>query len=97
LWVQFLPGLPVNAVCKGGVLTVNRRKSVAENIFLRMGHGISRMFQETIGELRKVSWPSRPEARSMTILVIVVILAMAIFLGVLDLVYTQVFKLILGG
>jgi preprotein translocase subunit SecE len=70
---------------------------VAENIFLRMGHGIGRLFQETIGELRKVSWPSGPEARSMTILVIAVIMAMALFLGLLDVAYTQIFKLILGG
>jgi len=39
---------------------------------------------QTSGELRKVSWPTWPEARQLTILVIIVMVVIGIFLGVVD-------------
>ena len=47
-------------------------------------NGIARFYRETIGELRKVSWPTREEALNLTILVIIVLIAMAILLGSVD-------------
>jgi preprotein translocase subunit SecE len=47
-------------------------------------NAIQRYFNETAGELRKVSWPTWPEARQLTILVIIVMVAMGIFLGLVD-------------
>ncbi len=47
-------------------------------------NAIQRYFNETTGELRKVSWPTWPEARQLTILVIIVMVAMGIFLGLVD-------------
>jgi preprotein translocase subunit SecE len=47
--------------------------------------------RETIGELRKVSWPSRQEALSLTWVVILVMIVMAAFLGGLDYVFIQFF------
>ena len=58
---------------------------------------IQRFFRETMGELRKVSWPTRQEATNLTIIVLIVIIAMSSFLGVLDFIYTRVFSLVLGG
>jgi len=58
---------------------------------------ITRYFRETIGELRKVTWPTRQEATSLTIVVLIVIAVMSTFLGVLDLIYTRFFILILGS
>jgi preprotein translocase subunit SecE len=66
------------------------------NIFQRFGHNVQRFFQETIGELRKVSWPTRQEAIHLTEIVIVVIFLMAAILGGLDWVYAQGFGVILG-
>jgi preprotein translocase subunit SecE len=66
------------------------------NFFQRFLYNIRKYFQETIGELRKVSWPTRKEAIRLTQIVIIVIFAMAIFLGGLDYLYTQIFGLILG-
>jgi preprotein translocase subunit SecE len=66
------------------------------NIFQRFLHNIQRFFQETIGELRKVSWPTRREATRLTWIVIGVILVMAAVLGGLDWVYSKLFGLILG-
>lgn len=58
-------------------------------------NAIKRYFNETIGELRKVSWPTRKEAINLTIVVLVVTLSMSAFLGLLDYVFTQLFALIL--
>lgn len=66
------------------------------NVFQRMGNGIQRYFKETVGELRKVSWPTRKEAYNLTLVVLAVMLAMSVFLGFLDFLFTRFFALILG-
>jgi preprotein translocase subunit SecE len=66
------------------------------NFFQRTWFKIQRFFQETIGELRKVSWPTRREAIRMTWIVIGVILVMAVILGGLDFIYSKIFSVILG-
>jgi preprotein translocase subunit SecE len=60
-------------------------------------NAISRYFRETIGELRKVTWPTRKEATNLTIVVLIVVTVMSLFLGVLDFIYTRFFILILGS
>ena len=68
------------------------------NIFQRIGNGVKLFFRETIGELRKVSWPTRKEALNLTWIVLLVIGAMTIYLGViLDSLYTVFFRLLLGA
>jgi preprotein translocase subunit SecE len=67
------------------------------NIFQRFWYKVQKFFQETIGELRRVSWPTRQEAIRLTEIVIVVIFIMSAILGGLDWVYAKVFGLILGG
>lgn len=42
-----------------------------------------RYFKETRAELRKVHWPSRTEARNLTIIVLAVTFAMTVLLGVI--------------
>lgn len=44
---------------------------------------ITRYIRETRGELRKVTWPTREEAWRLTLIVLGVTAAMAIFLGVI--------------
>jgi preprotein translocase subunit SecE len=58
---------------------------------------VTRYFRETIGELRKVTWPTRQEATSLTIVVLIVIAVMSMFLGILDFIYSRFFILILGS
>ncbi len=65
------------------------------NIFQRFWFRIQKFFQETIGELRKVSWPTRREAIRLTWIVIGVILVMALILGGLDFIYAKFFAAIL--
>ena len=50
---------------------------------------IQRFWRETIGELRKVTWPTPEEAWKMTRLVLVVMVIMALLLGVLDFAFSQ--------
>ena len=57
---------------------------------------IQRYFRETMGELRKVTWPTRQEATNLTIVVLIVISVMSIFLAVLDFIFSEFFLLILG-
>ena len=61
----------------------------------KQSNAIQRYIRETIGELRKVNWPTRKEATNLTIVVIIVLIAMGAFLGVLDLLFTRLFALIL--
>ena len=44
---------------------------------------VTRYLRETRGELRKVTWPTREEAWRLTLIVLGVSAAMAIFLGVM--------------
>jgi len=72
-------------------------KTSKPNRIQRFGQGVRQFLKETIGELRKVSWPTRKEAWNLTVVVLIVLLVMTIFLGTLDLVYSQLFKFILGA
>ncbi len=40
--------------------------------------------KESIGELKKVSWPRKEEVITSSILIIVFVVLMAVFLGVID-------------
>jgi len=47
-------------------------------------NAVARFYRETVGELRKVSWPTRAEATNLTIIVIIVLACMALLLGTID-------------
>lgn len=51
-------------------------------------NAIQRWFRETVGELRKVSWPTTQEAWRLTRIVILVVVAMSALLGLLDLLFS---------
>jgi preprotein translocase subunit SecE len=59
-------------------------------------NAIRRYFNETSGELKKVSWPSWPEARQLTILVIIVMVVVGLFLGLVDYGANNLLNLVLG-
>ena len=56
-----------------------------------------RFFGEVIGELRRVTWPTREETMRLTIMVIAVAVAVGIFLGVIDIGFARLFDVILGN
>ncbi len=59
-------------------------------------NAIRKYWDETVGELRKVNWPTRQEAINLTTIVLIVIGAMSIFLGSLDILFSQLFALLLA-
>lgn len=58
-------------------------------------NAIARLFRETVGELRKVSWPSREEATRLTILVLAVLGLTSALMGVLDFLFARLFAYII--
>jgi preprotein translocase subunit SecE len=67
-------------------------KSEKPNIFQR----IKRWFKETVGELRKVTWPTREEALALTRIVLIVAVIMAAILGVLDFIFARLVGLLVS-
>ena len=57
---------------------------------------IQKWWSETVGELRKVTWPTKEEALKMTKIVTIVVLATAAFLGIVDFIFSRLVGLILG-
>lgn len=54
---------------------------------------VVKYFKETRAELRKVTWPTREETKSLTTIIVIVTVAMAVFLGLLD----YIFQVIVAG
>ena len=59
-------------------------------------NAIQSFFRETNGELRKVSWPTWPEARQLTLLVLAVMIVMGLILGITDAAARALLNAILG-
>ena len=53
-------------------------------------------WRQTIGELRKVTWPTREEALALTRIVLIVTVIMSAILGVLDFVFARLIGLLVG-
>ncbi len=56
-----------------------------------------KFIKEAYIELRKVTWPSKQQTINYTIVVIIVSIAVATFLGVLDMGFSSVIENILKG
>lgn len=57
---------------------------------------IKRFYRETLGELRKVTWPTRDEAFNLTKIALIVTFGMSAFLGILDFLFLRLFAVIIG-
>ena len=57
---------------------------------------IQRWWRETVGELRKVSWPTPRDAWRLTRIVLVVMALMSLFLGFLDFLFSWLIGIALG-
>ncbi len=62
----------------------------------KKGNFLQRYYRETIGEIRKVNWPTPKEAWHLTKIVLIVLVLMAALLGLLDFVFSQLIALILA-
>jgi len=57
---------------------------------------VVRWWRETIGELRKVSWPTIPETRRLTGIVLIVMFLMSAVLGLLDFLFSKLISLLVS-
>jgi len=57
---------------------------------------LSNYIKESIAEMKKVTWPTKKETRNYTILVIGISIGVALFLGLLDYIFTTGFQLIIN-
>ena len=59
-------------------------------------NAIARWYRETVGELRKVSWPSTQETWKLTRIVLIVMFVMSAVLGILDFLFSKAISLLLA-
>ena len=62
----------------------------AKEVQVKKPNAIQRWWKETIGELRKVSWPTPREAWRLTVIVIIVMVSTSALLGILDFVFSKI-------
>ncbi len=58
---------------------------------------IKKYLKETAAELRKMTFPTRDELVGSTVVVIIVSLIVAVFIGIVDRILTFMIKTIFGG
>jgi preprotein translocase subunit SecE len=69
-------------------------KHEEKSVAVKRPNAIQRYFHETVGELRKVTWPTRKEATNLTIIVLAVTFVVGMYLGVLDYIFSRFFALL---
>jgi preprotein translocase subunit SecE len=57
---------------------------------------VTKYFRETRGEMRKVTWPTREDAQRLTVIVLGVAFAFALFLGALDFAFSELVGLLVN-
>ena len=70
-------------------------RPVGERRFPAIWDRVVRYLREVWAELKRVDWPSRPELIASTIVVVSVLLAMALYLGAWDALFTWIFTRVL--
>jgi preprotein translocase subunit SecE len=83
---------------KGGVLAVMKEYCVAQKVDekVKKPNGIQKFYKETVGELRKVTWPTPQEAWRLTVIVIITMVATSLALGLLDWVFSNIVRLLVA-
>jgi preprotein translocase subunit SecE len=60
-------------------------------------NAMQKYWRETTGELRKVTWPTWPDAWRLTQLVLLVMIVMGLFLSLMDAIGQQLIDLVIGA
>ncbi len=63
------------------------------NFLTRFIRGVAEYFQGVRSEVDKVVWPTRPETRRLSTVVIIVLIVAAIILGIISGVFAELFRL----
>jgi preprotein translocase subunit SecE len=83
-----------NQVTKGEKRTGAVKKPVPDKKEVQP-NPISRYFRETRGELRKVTWPTREESWRLTLIVLGVTMAMAVFFWIFDFAFSNAIQFLI--
>ena len=80
-------------------MTVNRKENdvAGKDEKNKRENRVQRFFRETAGELRRVSWPTWPEARRLTAIVVAVLVVMSLFLWMVDLLGEGILTKLIGA
>ena len=57
---------------------------------------VNEFFANVKAELKKVTWPAKKETYASTMIVIVLVLISAVFLGGVDMILSRLIRLVLG-
>ena len=71
-------------------------KQAKPNFLVRFADGVRKLVRETVGELKKVTWPTRQEAIHLTRIVLVVILVFGFYFFFIDTALTLAVEVLLG-
>ncbi|MCB0192531.1 MAG: preprotein translocase subunit SecE [Anaerolineae bacterium] len=74
----------------------SKSRSNSTTVSTRESNFLVKYFNETRAELRKVTWPTRDETQNLTMIIVIVTVAMAIFLGTLDYLFQVVAAGVIG-
>ncbi|HTX79572.1 MAG TPA: preprotein translocase subunit SecE, partial [Longilinea sp.] len=82
----------------GGVLAVKKEYYVAEKVDekVKKPNAIQKWYKETVGELRKVTWPTPQEAWRLTVIVIITMVSTSVVLGILDWIFSHIVALLVA-
>jgi len=53
--------------------------------------------KDSMIEMKKVTWPSRKEALNYTVLIVIITIAVAIFLGSLDFIFSKILEIVVNN
>jgi preprotein translocase subunit SecE len=56
---------------------------------------VQQFFREVAGEFQRVHWPSRSEVATSTVVVLAVVFALALYLGLVDVVLSRIVEVVL--
>lgn len=59
-------------------------------------NALMRFYRESVGELRKVAWPSLQDTRRLTVIVLIVMFVMSAVLGLLDFLFSKAISLLIS-
>lgn len=74
-----------------------KRSSSATSATSREENAVVKYFKATRAELKRVTWPTRDEAQTLTTIIVIVTVVMALFLGLLDYLFQVLTAGIIGG
>jgi preprotein translocase subunit SecE len=82
---------------KGARIMAKSKSTGTATVTPKEDNVVVKYFKETRAELRKVSWPTREETQNLTMIIVGVTVAMALFLGLLDYLFQIVTAGVIGG